>query len=583
MFQGLDATIKDQIRAHPWTIFVEDDFYSTRRDIRAVLVTAVHSKRCHGGIFPDNVVLPNFQSAVLGSSRPLLNLWTHWINASSSNVAFIPPEGVAALPASTGDTSKVDSWALGCLTIWFIDNEQPLELSRHMRNVSHVLDLKQPLLPRLQALYKNVGQHKKLFFGPKLKLARPVPSVCEDFLGRCLAVDPAKRWSLQQLRAHPFLDPSKSTEELFALDTALFKHQLSFKEASEPKESRGHAVLMIAYATVLHQQGELVYEHRQPRAADMWRFAFHVNREQQRQRVLWTSLKQLVNALTMEANKEEWASICRIRELQEGSKNVVQNLGCKCVEVSNWVFSKEMLVVTEHCAGGSLKEAAKYKLPIDIIAKWTREVLQGLQYLYGHRIVHRNINSGNILFSAAGFKGTIKIGGFHYIMWQHIGRNNRKMDRNFRTEMNAQQGQDGRFAAPETLEFYTANVNLERKCDIWSFGCVVLHLVSGAPPLYIGDRGKPITFEMAIIYHVHSNKALPRIDEWIPANVQEFIKTCLQLNPQARPSATELLQRLETGSFGLIRQFRPDTAQYLANREGKPLPNDVAEYWRTYP
>ncbi|XP_055350996.1 uncharacterized protein LOC129597462 [Paramacrobiotus metropolitanus] len=577
----------------------DDDFHIMRRDIRAVLVTAIHSEPCHGGIFPTSVVLPNFQPAVLGAARPLLSLWTQWINISSPNVAFIPPEGVLALPLSTGDNSKTDSWAVGCLTLWFINNGQPLELARHMRYISraevfHNFHLKQPLLPRLQALYKTAGQHNDLLIGPKINPSRPVPSVCEDFLGQCLKLDPAKRWSLQQLRDHPFLDLSKSTEELFTLDLELFKErsflsECSFKEMFGSKNVWEHPVFHSYDAMVSHQRGELIYEHpglSQRRPVDIWRFTFcgYIEKKPQRQFSLWTNcFGQLVNALTMEAWRKEWATICRMRELQEGSKNVVQHFGCQFFGTSNSTVPMEMLLITEHCAGGSFKEAAKYKLPIEIIAKWTREVLQGLQYLYGHRIVHGNINSCHILFSDSGFKGTIKIGGFHY-MRRYEADPDSPFHCSSPQEVKDRQEPDGRFAAPESIAFHIADEKLGRKSDIWSMGCVVLHLVSGEPPLYTGPKNKLITLEIAIQYHFHINKnALPCIDEWIPTSVQVFIKSCLQFDPQKRPSINELLKKLETGSFGIIRQFRPDTAQYLANRKGEPLPVDVAEHWRTHP
>ncbi|XP_055351032.1 uncharacterized protein LOC129597487 [Paramacrobiotus metropolitanus] len=512
---------------------------------------------------------------VLGPAHNPLNLWTTWISASSRNVAFIPPEGVAALPASAGDTSKADSWALGCLTIWFINIDQPLELVRHMRYASgvEVFHLEQPLLPRLQALYAPTGQHKNMVIGPKIKLIRPVPSVCEDFLGHCLELDPAKRWSLQQLRAHPFLDLTKSTEELFTLEAELFKHRLSFKEVFELRNVRNHPVLKSDDAGLPHQQGELVQKlpgNRPPRMADIWRFALYgkEERELQEKRALWwKAFGQLVNALTMEASTEEWASICR-RGLQEGSKNIVQHFGRQLVEARHLAFPMEIHVVTEHCTGGSFKDAAEYALPIDIVAKWSREVLQGLKYLYGHRIVHRNINSSIILFSEVGFKGIIKIGGFQYMRQL-------EKDRTECHEVSARPGQDGRFAAPEIVNSYTGDVNVGRKCDIWSLGCVVLHLLSGEPPLYTGAKDQPMLTEMAILYQLNSaNKKLPQIHDWIPIKAREFVRTCLKFDPEERLAAAELLQNLENESLG------QDTPVYLANRKGEQLPVDVVLHWR---
>ncbi|XP_055356715.1 uncharacterized protein LOC129601832 [Paramacrobiotus metropolitanus] len=180
----------------------------------------------HGGIFPQS--LRSHQNRPKAETD-LQNLWMTWIDEGSENVAYIPPEGVAALPTSSGDTSKTDSWALGCLTISFINIDQPLQLVvRDMKRASVVemFEMKQPLLPRLKAFYAGAEKQKDLVTGPNIESIRPVPHACDDFLHHCLKVDPAERWSLEQLRAHPFLDLGKSVDDLFAADMTYYKQVL---------------------------------------------------------------------------------------------------------------------------------------------------------------------------------------------------------------------------------------------------------------------------------------------------------------------------------------------------------------------
>ncbi|XP_055333101.1 uncharacterized protein LOC129584778 [Paramacrobiotus metropolitanus] len=547
-----------------------------RHVIAAVIDTALESATCHGGIFPENISFDDNQAATLGGVQDLLRLWTTWITEGSLNVVYIPPEGIAALPDSTENTSKTDSWALGCLAISLINNELPPKLVRRARIGSNVeiFQMEQPLLPNLQKFFSGAKLQTGFVIGPKIDSNGPLPYVCEDFLGHCLELDPAKRWSLQQLHDHTFMNMSRSVEELFALNNTFLK------ETFELTKVRNHPFLRGDDVMLPHQLGELVYKHSrnlEPQVVDIWRFALHGKGadELQKQRRLWTkAFLWLIGALTIESSAEELASASRLRALQDGSKNMLQNFGCRFIKPDNSAFPTEVQVCTEHCAGGSFKDVAKYKLSIEVIAKWTREVLLGLKYLHGHAIVHRNMDSSVIVFSKAGFLGTIKIGGFQYIRQPEA-------DRTKRHEATSRQEQDGRFAAPELVNSNKEDFTFSgRKCDIWTLGCVVLHLVTGEPPLYTGAKNQPMILEMAILYHLNSsNKKLPSIYEWIPTNIQEFIKTCLKFNPLERPAAAELLESLENGSLGATG---PDTAEYLASREGEPLPDGVTEYWKNY-
>ncbi|XP_055354374.1 uncharacterized protein LOC129600019 isoform X2 [Paramacrobiotus metropolitanus] len=571
------ATDNDECQQTPFFEYLQ----SIRHVIAAVINSGLESATCYGGIFPENIFCGDSQAVTLGGVQNLLRLWMMWIDVSSRNVIYIPPEGIAALPDSTGDTSKSDSWALGCLTISLINNKVPPKLVRCGRigSTVKVFKMQQPLLPNMQAFYSGAKLQTGFVIGPKIDLVRPIPGACEDFLGHCLELDPAKRWSLQQLQSHPFVDLSKTVKDLCALDTMFFEEWPSFKEKFELTKVRTHPYLRSDDVMLPHQLGELVYKRSrdlEPRVVDIWRFALHGKGAHELQKLssLWMkAFGRLVCALTIDYSAEELTSASRIRALQDGSRNVLQHFGCRFVEPSHSAFPLELQIFTEHCTGRSFKDVANYKLSIEIIVKWTREVLRGLKYLNGHSIAHRSVNSNVILFSEAYFMGTIKIGGFQYMRQLET-------DRTERHGVSARQGQDGRFAAPEMVNSFWEDVDVGRKCDIWSLGCVVLHLVTGNPPLYIGAKNQPMSLEMAVLYHLNSaDKKLPCVYEWIPTNIQDLIKTCLKFDPLERPDAAELLQSLEIGYLGITGQ---DTAEYLANRKALwryDLVSQVGFYW----
>ncbi|XP_055350960.1 calcium-dependent protein kinase 5-like [Paramacrobiotus metropolitanus] len=563
----------------------EDPLQTTRQQLCSVLKVVKEKSPCHGGVFWDNVSFSTNLTATLGEAKTPLALWMTWTDGGSSNVAYIPPEGVAALPASAGDTSKADVWALGCLAIQLINFGQPLILLRDWRfkRGAQYLKLKKSLLPELQALYKDAGKEKGLVVGPEMDLVGIIPCACEDFLGRCLELDPAKRWSLERLSEHPFLNLDISLAELSNIDATYYPQTLSFNESIIVTNTRKHPFLQSDDLHLLHQLGDMQYRdgpHREVKPVDIWCFNTRSTepKAMKTEHDLWIkAFGKLIDAQSMDGSTHEqtrkWAAVYKIRALQEGNKNIVKHFGCEIVLPQCEKLPMELKVYTEHCPGGTFKAVAAYKLTLHILAKFVHELLQGLGYLHAHRIAHRNISGGVIFFSEAGFKGAIKIGGFQYMRQLEA-------DITAKHEVSARQGQDARFAAPEMVSSDKEDLHVGRKCDIWSVGCVVLQLATGAPPLYTGAKNLPMILEMAILYHLNSAvKKLPLIHAWIPSNVQDFIKTCLQFDSDKRPGVTELLHNLQTGCLGTSE---PDTAEYLANRGGEPLPVETAEYWGNY-
>lgn len=71
-----------------------------------------------------------------------------------------------------------------------------------------------------------------------------------------------------------------------------------------------------------------------------------------------------------------------------------------------------MYIVMEHCIGGLqdlLDSTAKKKLPTYQAHGYFVQLLEGLGYLHGRGIVHKDIKPGNLLLS---LDGTLKISDF---------------------------------------------------------------------------------------------------------------------------------------------------------------------------
>ncbi|KAK4781005.1 hypothetical protein SAY87_017111 [Trapa incisa] len=191
--------------------------------------------------------------------------------------------------------------------------------------------------------------------------------------------------------------------------------------------------------------------------------------------------------------------------------NIVQYYGSEMDEENLYVF-------LEYMSGGSihrlLQEYGPLKEPV--IQIYTRQILSGLAYLHGKSVVHRDIKGANIL---VGTNSEIKLVDFG--MAKHIT--------SFASVLSFKGSPY--WIAPEVVmntKGYSFAV------DIWSLGCTILEMATSKPPWsqYEG---------VAAIFKIGNSKEIPEIPDHLSRNAKSFIRLCLQRNPQARPTASQLL------------------------------------------
>ncbi|XP_065873733.1 mitogen-activated protein kinase kinase kinase 3 [Euphorbia lathyris] len=175
-------------------------------------------------------------------------------------------------------------------------------------------------------------------------------------------------------------------------------------------------------------------------------------------------------------------------------------------------------VYLEFVSGGSihklLQEYGAFKEPV--IQSYTRQILSGLAYLHGRNTVHRDIKGANILVDP---NGEIKLADFG--MAKHI------------TNCSSMLSFKGSpyWMAPEVV----MNTNgYSLAVDIWSLGCTILEMATSKPPWsqYEG---------VAAIFKIGNSKDMPDIPDYLSCDAKSFIKLCLQRDPLARPTASQLL------------------------------------------
>jgi p21-activated kinase 1 len=78
--------------------------------------------------------------------------------------------------------------------------------------------------------------------------------------------------------------------------------------------------------------------------------------------------------------------------------------------IDSFLYENELWVVMEHMEGGSLTDIVTANFTEGQIAAVSREIVQGLQHLHKHGVIHRNIKSDNVLLSLT---GDIKLSTYH--------------------------------------------------------------------------------------------------------------------------------------------------------------------------
>lgn len=225
-------------------------------------------------------------------------------------------------------------------------------------------------------------------------------------------------------------------------------------------------------------------------------------------------VKEAVNALLAEVET--------MKDLDH--LNIVQYLGFEQLDNVCNLF-------LEYVPGGSVNSILHHfgRFEEGVIRFLTRQVLDGLTYLHSQGILHRDLKADNLLLD---IDGTIKISDFG------ISKRSRDIYSN-----NAEMSMQGTifWMAPEVIHNVVKNhrQGYSAKVDVWSLGCVILEMFAGR---------RPWSAEEAIgaMYKLGTDKQAPPIPEdtmpFVSAMGKLFLDACFVVDPNARPTASELLK-----------------------------------------
>lgn len=205
-------------------------------------------------------------------------------------------------------------------------------------------------------------------------------------------------------------------------------------------------------------------------------------------------------------------------------ENIVQYYGTDKDESKLYIFLE---LVTK----GSLMNLYKrYNLRDSQVSAYTRQILHGLKYLHDRNVVHRDIKCANILVDA---NGSVKLADFGLAK---------------ATKLNDVKSCKGTafWMAPEVVNRKNQGYGLP--ADIWSLGCTVLEMLTRQIPYSHLEC-------MQALFKIGKGDP-PPVPDTLSQDARDFILQCLQVNPNDRPTAAQLLEHsfvrrsLSTSSSG---------------------------------
>jgi serine/threonine protein kinase len=187
------------------------------------------------------------------------------------------------------------------------------------------------------------------------------------------------------------------------------------------------------------------------------------------------------------------------------------------------------------------------------------DVSAGLRYLHSENVMHGDITGANILIDKGGHARLIDF-GLSTITRPLLGH----------SHLAATSRRPGaiRYAAPElVLSDDVYDLDSVEKADIYSFGCVMLEVLSGRPPWseIISPR---VEYRIVVMITEGHRPQRPDGHPNIMDSDWNFIQKCLQSGPELRPSADQVLD------FVMRRFHSPDSCSRPPDDPSDDAPDD---------
>ena len=194
----------------------------------------------------------------------------------------------------------------------------------------------------------------------------------------------------------------------------------------------------------------------------------------------------------------------------------------------------EMFILYEYINGGDLwHRKVIYGIPCEKLIKYYFiQIIQAVKHIHSFNIVHRDLKPENIMVTKDNkiikiidFGSSLDIDGTEF---EKKIEEMKKKEKKRRPDFVHFVGTPN-YMAPECVH----NQFSDKRCDLWSLGCILYDLYVGFPPF--NGASEYLIFQKSI-------KAKYIFPEGIiPDLAQDFIKKCIIIEPEKRMSLDEML------------------------------------------
>lgn len=191
------------------------------------------------------------------------------------------------------------------------------------------------------------------------------------------------------------------------------------------------------------------------------------------------------------------------------------------------IIENKFVMVMEYIKGKTLRDIIQEKgIAVNDILNIMYQILDALNYAHKTGVLHRDLKPENILISE---ENIIKITDFGLAKFIKSG------------SIAASTAGTPIYMAPEVW-----SGNFSEKSDVWSIGVILYELITGTPP-FLDDNLDGL--KQKITKSKFLNPGILRPD--IPEYFENMVLKCLNVIPEARPDAGELLTGLKRKSKGI--------------------------------
>ncbi|CAL0309091.1 unnamed protein product [Lupinus luteus] len=169
----------------------------------------------------------------------------------------------------------------------------------------------------------------------------------------------------------------------------------------------------------------------------------------------------------------------------------------------------------EYAPRGTIADMVRHDKVVEEapVRSYTRQILQGLNYLHANGIVHCDVKGQNVLVTDQG----AKIADFGCA--KRVG------------EAAAPVAGTPAFMAPEVARGEQQGF----PADVWALGCTVLEMITGKQPW------QGVSDPAVVLYRVGYSGEVPMIPDYVCEEGKDFLSKCFKSDPSERCMVSELL------------------------------------------